>query len=62
MRRLSRSLMPELPRFVRQPQYDRESLKMGMAHTGVGAFHRGRDMSDATGSGPIPRTGKPGYD
>ena len=40
MRRLSRSLLPELPPSVRQPQYDRESLKIGMAHIGVGAFHR----------------------
>jgi fructuronate reductase len=40
MRRLSRSLLPELPRSVRQPQYDRESLEVGMAHIGVGAFHR----------------------
>ena len=40
MRRLNRSLLSELPRFVRQPQYDRESLEIGMAHIGVGAFHR----------------------
>jgi fructuronate reductase len=40
MRRLNRSLLPELPRFVRQPQYDREGLEIGMAHIGVGAFHR----------------------
>src|SRR3984957_20609808 len=40
MRRLSRSVLSELPRSVRQPQYDRESLKIGMAHIGVGAFHR----------------------
>jgi fructuronate reductase len=40
MRRLNRSLLSELPRCVRQPQYDRESLKIGMAHIGVGAFHR----------------------
>jgi fructuronate reductase len=40
MRRLSRSLLPELPRSARQPQYDRESLRIGMAHIGVGAFHR----------------------
>jgi fructuronate reductase len=32
--------LPALPQFVRQPQYDRESLQMGMAHIGVGAFHR----------------------
>jgi fructuronate reductase len=40
MRRLSRSVLPELPPSVRQLQYDRESLKIGMAHIGVGAFHR----------------------
>ena len=40
MRRLSRSLLPGLPPSVRKPQYDRESLKIGMAHIGVGAFHR----------------------
>jgi fructuronate reductase len=40
MRRLNRSLLPELPLFVRQPQYDRESLEIGLAHIGVGAFHR----------------------
>ncbi len=40
MRRLSRSVLSDLPRSVRQPQYDRENLKIGMAHIGVGAFHR----------------------
>jgi len=40
MRRLDRSLLPKLPPSVRQPQYDRESLQIGMAHIGVGAFHR----------------------
>ena len=40
MRRLSRSVLPELPPSVRQPHYDRERLKIGMAHIGVGAFHR----------------------
>ena len=40
MRRLCSSHLPELPASVRQPQYDRESLKIGMAHIGVGAFHR----------------------
>ncbi len=40
MRRLFRSVLPELPPSVRQPQYDRETLKIGMAHIGVGAFHR----------------------
>jgi len=40
MRRLSSSVLQELPLSVRQPQYDRERLKIGMAHIGVGAFHR----------------------
>ncbi len=40
MRRLNRSLLPELPQSVRQPQYDRDSLTIGIAHIGVGAFHR----------------------
>jgi fructuronate reductase len=40
MRRLSRTVLSELPQSVRQPQYDRESLKIGMAHIGAGAFHR----------------------
>ena len=40
MRRLSRSVLPKLPPSARQPQYDRESLRIGMAHIGVGAFHR----------------------
>jgi fructuronate reductase len=40
MRRLSRGILPELPHFVRQPQYDRESLQVGMAHIGLSAFHR----------------------
>ena len=40
MRRLTCSILPELPPRVRQPHYDRNSLKIGMAHIGVGAFHR----------------------
>jgi fructuronate reductase len=40
MRRLSRSVLPELPSSVRQPQYDRETLQIGIAHIGIGAFHR----------------------
>jgi fructuronate reductase len=40
MRRLSRSVLPELPPSVRRPQYHRETLQIGMAHIGVGAFHR----------------------
>src|SRR5580658_4722851 len=40
MRRLSRRLLPELPGSARRPQYDRDKLTIGMAHIGVGAFHR----------------------
>ena len=40
MRRLSRNFLSELPSSVRRPHYDCESLKIGMAHIGVGAFHR----------------------
>src|SRR5208282_422665 len=40
MRRLTRGILAELPRSVRRPQYDREKLTIGMAHIGVGAFHR----------------------
>jgi fructuronate reductase len=40
MRRLSRDLLPDLSPSVRRPQYDRENLPIGMAHIGVGAFHR----------------------
>ncbi len=40
MRRLSAATLPTLPRAVRQPAYDRDRLAIGMAHIGVGAFHR----------------------
>jgi fructuronate reductase len=40
MRRLSHGLLSELPRSVRRPQYGRDNLAIGMAHIGVGAFHR----------------------
>jgi fructuronate reductase len=40
MRRLSRRLSPELDRSVRRPSYDRDRLEIGIAHIGVGAFHR----------------------
>src|ERR1700727_3342572 len=40
MPRLSRSVLSELPPSVRRPQYHHESLKIGMAHIGAGAFHR----------------------
>ena len=37
---LAPGLLPHLPRAVRQPDYDRTALRAGMAHVGVGAFHR----------------------
>jgi fructuronate reductase len=37
---LSPSLLPRLPASVRRPGYDRAALEVGMAHLGVGAFHR----------------------
>jgi fructuronate reductase len=40
MQRLSRRLLTELPRSARRPSYDRDKLTIGMAHIGVGAFHR----------------------
>ena len=40
MRRLNRSRLLELAPSVRQPQYDRDNLQIGIAHIGVGAFHR----------------------
>src|SRR5271170_4889374 len=40
MRRLSRHLLQELDRSARRPSYDRDRLEIGIAHIGVGAFHR----------------------
>ena len=40
MRRLSRRLCRNCLESVRRPQYDRENLSIGIAHIGVGAFHR----------------------
>jgi fructuronate reductase len=37
---LGPSLLGRLPKTVQQPAYDRSALKAGMAHIGVGAFHR----------------------
>ena len=37
---LDPSLLSRLPVAVRQPGYDRRALGVGMAHVGVGAFHR----------------------
>lgn len=39
-RTLSPALLGHLPATVRVPGYDRASLRAGMAHIGVGAFHR----------------------
>lgn len=40
MKRLDRSTLGSLPAAVRRPGYDRTRLAVGMAHLGVGAFHR----------------------
>ena len=40
MRRLNEATLALLPASVRRPQYDRTALAVGMAHIGVGAFHR----------------------
>lgn len=37
---LEPELLARLPRAVRRPAYDRSALAVGMAHLGVGAFHR----------------------
>ena len=39
-RRLGPSLLARLPEAVRRPAYDRSALSAGIAHIGVGAFHR----------------------
>ena len=38
--RLGPDLLPRLSETVRRPAYDRAALRVGMAHVGVGAFHR----------------------
>jgi len=38
--RLRQSLLAGLPASVQRPAYDRSAVKAGMAHIGVGAFHR----------------------
>jgi fructuronate reductase len=40
MQRLSSRTLSNLPPAVRRPRYDREALQVGIAHIGVGAFHR----------------------
>ena len=38
--RLSKQSIPELPKTVRRPAYDRRALREGVLHIGVGNFHR----------------------
>ncbi len=40
MQRLASRTLANIPPAVRRPQYDRAALQIGMAHIGVGAFHR----------------------
>jgi fructuronate reductase len=40
MERLRQSALARLSPAIRRPQYDRDRLAIGMAHIGVGAFHR----------------------
>ena len=40
MELLSQATLSRLPAAVRRPAYDRTRLEIGMAHLGVGAFHR----------------------
>jgi mannitol 2-dehydrogenase len=40
MKRLSNSVLQELPEHVLSPSYDRSKIKPGILHFGVGAFHR----------------------
>jgi mannitol 2-dehydrogenase len=43
MKRLSNSILNELPSQVARPTYDRSTLKAGILHFGVGAFHRSHE-------------------
>lgn len=40
MSRLSQKLLSDLPKDIILPAYDRSSLKPGIVHLGIGAFHR----------------------
>jgi fructuronate reductase len=40
MSRLNQNLLPQLPKNVALPQYDRSQLVPGIVHLGIGAFHR----------------------
>ena len=40
VKRLAQATLADLPPHVRRPRYDRTALAIGMAHLGVGAFHR----------------------
>jgi mannitol 2-dehydrogenase len=43
MKRLSNSILNKLPSQVARPTYDRSTLKAGILHFGVGAFHRSHE-------------------
>jgi fructuronate reductase len=40
MQRLTSQIISDIPPTVRRPHYDRAALQIGLAHIGVGAFHR----------------------
>ena len=40
MNRLNADSLSAAPASVRRPTYDREKMRIGFAHIGVGAFHR----------------------
>jgi fructuronate reductase len=40
MNRLNKQALTELPKDVLRPKYNREQLKPGIVHLGIGAFHR----------------------
>jgi fructuronate reductase len=48
-RRLSRSVLPDLPPHVAKPAYDIGEVGIGIVHLGLGAFHRAHQavMTDA---------------
>ena len=57
--RLSTATLPVLPPAIRRPTYDRASLRTGVVHLGLGAFHRGHQapiFDDALQAGD-PRWG-----
>ncbi len=40
MRRLSAAVLADLPEDIGRPSYDREAVRTGVIHLGIGAFHR----------------------